>query len=191
MVNDRIQRLRRQSLEAVPTISLERARLLTEFYHSGAADKVSIPVARALALKYFLERKRICINSSELIVGERGPEPKATPTYPEICTHSLQDFDVLDSREKIPFAVDSETRQSQADEILACHAGYQRGRLHLGPGRRDDHRPGFWGDEHNPLRVDRPDRLQRGGLLLALRPPLSLRLVGWSGAPGRRVVVRQ
>jgi trans-4-hydroxy-L-proline dehydratase len=26
---------------------------------------------------------------NELIVGERGPAPKATPTYPEVSLHSL------------------------------------------------------------------------------------------------------
>ncbi len=29
----------------------------------------------------------------ELIVGERGPTPKAVPTYPEITLHSLTDLD--------------------------------------------------------------------------------------------------
>ena len=95
-MNNRIKQLRQQSLEAKPSISIERGRLITEFYKSGEAEKVSIPVARALAFKYLLTHKEICINQNELIVGERGPSPKATPTYPEICTHSIQDFDILD-----------------------------------------------------------------------------------------------
>ena len=37
---------------------------------------------RALAFKYFLENKQICINEGELIVGERGPAPKAVPDLP-------------------------------------------------------------------------------------------------------------
>ncbi len=40
-MTERIQKLRRQSLEATPRVSLERARLLTEFYKSGAAERVS------------------------------------------------------------------------------------------------------------------------------------------------------
>ena len=75
---ERIQKLREQSRNAIPTISIERAKLLTEFYKSGEADKVAIPVARALAFKYLLENKEIYINEDELIVGERGPAPKAT-----------------------------------------------------------------------------------------------------------------
>ena len=44
----------------------------------------------------------ICINAGELIVGEKGPAPKATPTYPELCCHSLQDLDILDAAPEDP-----------------------------------------------------------------------------------------
>jgi len=47
-----------------------------------------------------MENKFICFNDGELIVGERGPSPKATPTYPEITVHSLKDLNILDSRDK-------------------------------------------------------------------------------------------
>ncbi|MCK4381414.1 MAG: formate C-acetyltransferase/glycerol dehydratase family glycyl radical enzyme, partial [Candidatus Lokiarchaeota archaeon] len=104
-MNERIEKLRKQSREATPYISLERALLLTEFYKTGAAHKFSPPVARAKAFKYLMENKKICINKGELIVGERGLEPKATPTYPEVCCHSLHDLDILNTREKIYFVV--------------------------------------------------------------------------------------
>jgi formate C-acetyltransferase len=122
-MNDRIAQLRQQSLNATPRVSLERAELLTEFYKSGEADKVSVPVARALAFKYLLSRKTICINDGELIVGERGPEPKATPTYPEICTHSEKDFVLLNDREKVPFRVTEETVSKQNDTIIPFWKG--------------------------------------------------------------------
>ena len=120
---DRIKRLRDQSRNAIPSLSIERAKLMTKFYKSDAADKVSIPVARALAFKYLLENKEICINEDELIVGERGPAPKATPTYPEICCHSMQDLDILDSREKISFKVSEETRKLTEEEIIPFWKG--------------------------------------------------------------------
>jgi formate C-acetyltransferase len=117
-MNERIRKLREQSLSAEPSISIERARLLTEFYESGEAEKVSVPVARALALKYIFANKEICINDGELIIGERGPAPKATPTYPEICTHTTKDFNILHSREKISFTVPYETRKTQEERII-------------------------------------------------------------------------
>lgn len=122
-MNDRIRRLRQQSLDAVPRISIERARLLTEFYASGEADRVSIPVGRALAFTYLLSNKTICINDDELIVGERGPVPKETPTYPEICTHTLKDFEILDNREKVSFKVSGATRTVQEKDIIPFWSG--------------------------------------------------------------------
>jgi trans-4-hydroxy-L-proline dehydratase len=122
-MNERIQKLREQTLNAVPRISLERAMLLTEFYKSKEANKVSVPVARALAFKYLLENKKICINEGELIVGERGPAPKETPTYPELCTHDLNDFEILDTRPKVFFKVDGNTKKQQETEIIPFWKG--------------------------------------------------------------------
>jgi trans-4-hydroxy-L-proline dehydratase len=117
-MNDRIKKLREQTINAVPTLSHERAKLLTEFYKSGQLGKVSIPVARALAFKYLLENKELCINDGELIVGERGPAPKATPTYPELCVHSLNDLEILNTRPKVWFKVADETKSEYEKEII-------------------------------------------------------------------------
>ena len=122
-MNERIKILRNQTLNSKPSINLERARLITEFYKSGKPDRVSIPVARAMVFKYLLENKKLCVNQGELIVGERGPEPAATSTYPEICTHSIQDFEILDTREKISFKVDDETKRIQEKEIIPFWQG--------------------------------------------------------------------
>ena len=121
-MTERIARLRQQSLDAVPTISTERAELVTEFYQQNMAP-MSAPVHRALAFQYVMEHKTICINEGELIVGEKGPAPKATPTYPELCCHSLEDLDILNAREKIPFAVSPEARQIYAEKIIPFWRG--------------------------------------------------------------------
>ena len=102
-MNDRINKLRNQSLKAVNRLSHERALLVSRFYKSDITQQVSIPVQRALCFEYILKHKKICINSGELIVGERGPAPKATPTYPEICLHSIKDLEILHTREKVSF----------------------------------------------------------------------------------------
>ncbi len=102
-MNERIKQLRYNSLNAVNKISAERVLLVTEFYKSDLAQTVSIPVKRALAFEHILKNKHICINDGELIVGERGPEPKATPTYPEVSLHSLHDLRILNSRPKVSF----------------------------------------------------------------------------------------
>jgi len=122
-MNNRIKKLRQQSLRAKPTISPERARLMTEFYKSDICFTVSAPVRRALSFKYLLENKEIVINPGELIVGERGPSPKATPTYPEITAHSEEDLKILNSREKIPFAADNDTVELYRKKIIPFWKG--------------------------------------------------------------------
>jgi trans-4-hydroxy-L-proline dehydratase len=122
-VNDRIRRLRQRSLDAVPSISGERAALITEFYASDAAARASTPVRRGLAFKYLMDRKTVVIGEDELIVGERGPAPKATPTYPEITCHSLEDLDILDTRPKTSFKVDAATKKLYAKRIIPFWKG--------------------------------------------------------------------
>ncbi len=130
MMTERIHQLREQSLNAVNRISAERALLVTEFYKGETAGRVSVPVTRAMCLKHILENKFICVNPDELIVGERGPAPKATPTYPEVTLHSLKDLDILNSREKVFFRVDEETRRIYREVIIPFWTGKtQRDRI--------------------------------------------------------------
>ena len=118
----RVARLRSESLAAIPSISTERAELLTGFYEQDQTPD-SAPVRRARAFRYLMEHKAIHIGDGELIVGEKGPSPKATPTYPELCCHSLQDLEILDSREKIPFAVSPAARRTYAERIIPFWTG--------------------------------------------------------------------
>jgi len=122
-MNERVRTLREQSLNAVNRLTAERALLVTEFYGSAEANGLPVPVARAAAFRHILEHKKICINPGELIVGERGPAPKATPTYPEICLHTLEDLEILDGRPTVSFQVDDETRQAYRDVIIPFWQG--------------------------------------------------------------------
>ena len=122
-MTDRVTRLREQSLNATETITAERAQLITQFYSGREALGLSAPVLRARAFEYLLRHKAVCINEGELIVGERGPAPKATPTYPEISLHSLQDLDILNSREKVFFRVSDEVKKIYTEEIIPFWKG--------------------------------------------------------------------
>lgn len=121
-LNDRVEKLKAQSLNTVPRLSIERARLVTEACQKHAG-RVSFPVLRALTFKHLMENKTICINDGELIVGERGTGPQETPTYPELCCHTVEDFDVIDQRDKIFFRVDAETKRIQREEIIPFWQG--------------------------------------------------------------------
>jgi formate C-acetyltransferase len=121
-MNERVARLRQRSLDAKPALSLERAALITDFYRDRRSP--SVPMVRAQALQHLMENKSIYIGSDELIVGERGPAPKATPTYPELCCHSMEDFEILNSRQKISYHVNEEAKTIQREQIIP----YWRGR---------------------------------------------------------------
>ena len=119
---ERVRILRQESLDAPATLSVERARLVTE---SCSQEHTLVPAAiqRARAFRYLLENKEIYIGKGELIVGERGPAPKATPTYPEVCCHTSEDLQVLDTREKIPYRVSPEARKIQEEEVVPYWQG--------------------------------------------------------------------
>ncbi|MGL5257001.1 MAG: trans-4-hydroxy-L-proline dehydratase [Proteocatella sp.] len=116
-MNERVRNLRKQSMEAVPHIDIERARLFTEAYKKYEGS-VSIPELRALSFKYYMENRTLCINENELIIGEKGDSPQAAPTFPELCCHTLEDMDVMDSREIIFFKVKDDDKKIQGEEII-------------------------------------------------------------------------
>src|SRR5512141_1684312 len=107
-MTNRTEELRQGSLDATPCISGERARLITEFYEANEG-RYSVPVMRAKAFLHLCQHKTIYIGDRELIVGERGPRPKAVPTFPELTCHSLEDLRILNSRPKTWYRVDEDT----------------------------------------------------------------------------------
>jgi formate C-acetyltransferase len=122
-MSDRVVRLREATVATHPSISAERALLMTRFYREQEGRHPT-PVLRALAFADLCERKTIWIGPDDLIVGERGPAPKAVPTFPELTCHSLDDLRILDAREKTRYAVDAAVMTAYADEVIP----YWRGR---------------------------------------------------------------
>jgi pyruvate formate-lyase/glycerol dehydratase family glycyl radical enzyme len=122
-MNARVESLRRQSVETKPYISTERAELVPGFYQGDLPQRVSVPVCRALAFEHIIEHRTIYIGQGELIVGERGPAPKATPTYPELCCHSLEDLHILNRRERTPFVVSPQVLQTYQQELIPFWSG--------------------------------------------------------------------
>jgi len=122
-MNERIKRLREESLAAVNTLSAERALLVTRYYQSDEIRKLSVPVQRASCFEYILKHKSLCILPGELIVGERSPAPKSTPTYPEVNLHTIKDLEVLHNRKKVNFLSDDETRRTFSDVIIPFWKG--------------------------------------------------------------------
>lgn len=116
-MNDRVRRLRKQSVETQAHIDMERARLFTEVYKQYEGT-VSVPELRAMCLKHYFTHKTLCINPGELIVGEKGDGPQAAPTFPELCCHTVQDLHVMNDRELISFKVTEEGYEFQEKEMI-------------------------------------------------------------------------
>jgi formate C-acetyltransferase len=121
-MTDRTRRLRRQSLETQPGISAERALLLTRFYEQNLG-RLSTPVLRARAFEHLCEHKTLYHGNGELIVGERGPEPKAVPTFPELTCHSVEDLRILDSRPKTSYSVSDDVVAAYEDTVIPFWTG--------------------------------------------------------------------
>ncbi len=102
-MNERVAKLRKESLEAENTINHERAQLVTEFYRDLVPENEPVVVQRALCFAHIMKSKKLFIGDDEIIVGERGPAPKATSTYPEVSLHSLADLKTLQKRPKVSY----------------------------------------------------------------------------------------
>ncbi|HTX72286.1 MAG TPA: trans-4-hydroxy-L-proline dehydratase [Rectinemataceae bacterium] len=122
-MNERIARLREESFSTRPSFSAERALLTTEFYREWQG-RVSVPVLRAMNFRNLCERKTIYIGPDELIVGERGPRPKAVSSFPELTCHSEEDLKILDSRPMTSYAVPAADLDIYREKVIP----YWRGR---------------------------------------------------------------
>ncbi|NTV74358.1 MAG: glycyl radical protein, partial [Holophaga sp.] len=116
-MNERTARLRQESLDAVPSLSPERALLVTAFYREHLG-KHAVPVMRALAFQHLCRHKTVWIGDGELIVGERGPRPKAVPTFPELTCHSVEDLRILDSRPMTRYRVDEAMVEAYERDVI-------------------------------------------------------------------------
>ncbi|WP_249414455.1 trans-4-hydroxy-L-proline dehydratase [Marinifilum caeruleilacunae] len=121
-MNDRIKQLRKVSVETEPSLSIERALIETEFYKENYG-KFSIPVLRAKTFYEICKQKSIYIGEGELIVGERGPSPKSVPTFPELTCHSVDDLNVLNTRELQRYTIPQEDIDTYAKEVITYWEG--------------------------------------------------------------------
>jgi trans-4-hydroxy-L-proline dehydratase len=122
-MNDRTAALRQASLDTPPSLTPERALLVTAFYQANEG-RYSVPVMRARCFQHLCQHKTLFLGDGELIVGERGPGPKAVPTFPELTCHSVEDLQILNSRPKTWYRVDDQCIRAYEEKVIP----YWRGR---------------------------------------------------------------
>ena len=121
-MNERIKRLRQQNFDTPTTLSIERALIETAFYK---ANYGTMPIAELRARNFYeiCKKKTIYIGEDELIVGERGPLPKAVPTFPELTCHSVEDLHTLNERELQRYTISQEDIDTYEREIIPYWKG--------------------------------------------------------------------
>ncbi len=170
-MNERIRKLRDESVNAEVKVSVERAKLVTEFYKSGIVKGKSIPVQRALMFKYLMEHVSIPVEDGQLIVGIRGTGPKEVPTYPEICVHTIKDLETLTSRKNMPYKVDEKTKELYECETIPFWKGASMRDIifeHLPKDWKDAYEAGIWTEfmeQRAPGHTAGGDRIFKMGIL--------------------------
>lgn len=121
-MNDRIKRLHQLSLDTPATLTIERALIETAFYKENYG-KMPNCILRARNFLEICKKKTIYIGKDELIVGERGPVPKAVPTFPELTCHTVEDLHTLDSRDLQPYHISQEDIDIYEREVIPYWQG--------------------------------------------------------------------
>lgn len=121
-MNERIKRLHQQSVDTKTTLTIERALIETAFYKEYYG-KMPNCILRARNFYEICKKKTIYIGQDELIVGERGPVPKAVPTFPELTCHTVDDLHTLDTRELQPYHISQEDIDTYEREVIPYWKG--------------------------------------------------------------------
>ena len=115
--SERIRALRKRSVDALPSLSMERAVLLTEAYQRFEGT-CSAPVLRGKVFLHLMEHRTLHLEKDTLIAGEKGHKPWAAPTFPELCCHSLDDLSNMNDRAHVFFKVSDEDKKIQEEVII-------------------------------------------------------------------------
>ncbi len=121
-MNERIKRLRQANFDTPTTLSIERALIETEFYKEYYGT-MPVPILRAKNYYEICKKKTIYIGEDELIVGERGPMPKAVPTFPELTCHSVEDLHTLNERAQQPYLISQKDIDIYEQEVIPYWKG--------------------------------------------------------------------
>ena len=97
MLSSRIAKLVENTRNTVPTVCIDRARLVTEFYKKPSIEPFVL--RRAKAFRYILERKKIFINENSILAGHLASRVHAVPVFPEMSAWLKDELDDLEQRE--------------------------------------------------------------------------------------------
>ncbi len=109
-MEDRLTKIKKIMLDAVPAVCSERARIVTRVYR----EKECLPIIekRAESLAAVLREMSLYIEDGQLFVGNQASTPRAAPVYPEYAfDFILKEMDAFDKRESDRFVVTEENKR--------------------------------------------------------------------------------
>lgn len=121
MVSERISRLVDKARDTVPTVCLDRARLVTEFCRKPSVKPLLL--SRAELFKYVLENKKIFIDEDWLLAGHTTSRLRAVNIFPEMSGWLRDEWDILDKREFDNFQFASPEEKEELAAILQEWSG--------------------------------------------------------------------
>lgn len=105
---ERVERLKRMIVDAIPYVESERAVLVTESYKE--TEGLSPILRRAKAVEKIFNNLPITIREDELIVGAITKNPRSTEICPEFSYDWVaKEFDTMGARVADPFQIPKET----------------------------------------------------------------------------------
>lgn len=125
MLSERIARLSDRVRNTQPTLDLDRARLITEFYSQPSMDNFIL--RRAKAFRHYLENMEIFIDDDEQMAGHQGSRIQSVILHPDVTKWLYDDFDTLDKRPSDNLAFRSEEDRAELKEIVTTWRGHTFG----------------------------------------------------------------
>lgn len=101
MLSKRIKTLHEKAIHATATVSLDRARLVTEFYRNPSVEPFML--RKAHAFEYILMNKEIYIDDEAILVGNHGSRLRSVPVYPENTAWLADEIEDVDTRSADPY----------------------------------------------------------------------------------------
>ena len=121
-ITKRLQALKDNYLEQVPSITTYRARAITKI----AKENPGMPkiVLRAKCFRYCCETAPLVIQDHELIVGAPNGKPRAGAFSPDIAWRWMEDeIDTIGNRPQDPFYISDEDKKIMREELFPFWKG--------------------------------------------------------------------
>ena len=121
-LSERLKFLKQAYLRAVPSISIDRAKAVTEVFKQHA--DLPINLLRAKGFRRACETAPMLIQEQELIVGHPCGKARAGAFSPDTAWTWLRDeLDTISTRSQDPYFISNEDKQTLRDEIFPFWAG--------------------------------------------------------------------